>query len=112
MELIKSCDNCYWKFGEPNSEFCAIQKEEPAEHVCSEHNFGCEGCKADFGYVEEAIGVYRGVAYCEACCLDEISIKRIPYVAHQYYRDGDFLGDSSDVDAIDLISDSGLVELL
>lgn len=124
MDIIKSCDNCYYKlsvetsnrvkdfqkYGETNNLGCAVKTQ-----VCKNHTFGCDGCYDEHNefYHDEAVFKYNDKLYCEKCYAEVVGIEIRPYTAYQYYdAHGDFLGNSETTELQDILLNCSVVEYI
>lgn len=86
----KSCENCSWKYKYPIQRWCSFSKEEPKK-CCSEHNFRCKcGDIAQYNY--------KGKRYCSECILKKFEVEEC--IEIDYYLDGEYLGNSDDIDEV------------
>ena len=94
---MRNCDNCYWKT--ESTKFCSWDKERPAENTCDRHNFNCIKCDCEI-----ATHKINGNAICMDCLLEEIGVEKIEVSKHQYFYNGDYLGDSEEHEIDEIIN--------
>lgn len=115
--MYKTCDNCYWRYYQPDSRYCGHCVSKPIKSICENHSMGCRHCATNKNgqrlYSEIVKWQYRGGRYCDECMADELGIERREYTGFQYFdAHGDFIGDSFDMDLEDIFLMNSRIEYL
>lgn len=91
--MCKSCDNCYWK-SRLHENTCIFLESELLGY-CEKYTHICK-C-GDIG-----LYAYEEGVYCRDCLIKTLGLKE-RYTEIQYFKDGEYLGNSDDFD--DFIED-------
>jgi hypothetical protein len=114
---MKTCDNCYWRYYQPDVKICGYHTDKPIENTCDNHSIGCKHCAINKNgqliHKEIVKWQYRGEQYCDECMADAFGIERREYTGVQYFDvHGDFIGDSFEMDLEDIFLKNSRIEYL